>query len=56
MYILPLDMHIICWAYMVYMPYLVGIFVYGAYLAITSEVEIAAGCVLGYIWKKILGL
>ena len=33
-----------------YMPYLVGIFVSGTYLAITCEVKVAVCCVLAYIY------
>ena len=38
--------------YLMYMPNLVGIFVSRTYLAITSEVCIAVGCVLAHVCKN----
>ena len=43
----PLYMHV---KYFTYMPNLMGIFVYGTYLAIICAVEIVVGCVLVYIY------
>ena len=39
--------------YMVYIPKLVGIFVYAIYLAITCNLYVAAGCILGYICTNV---
>ena len=41
--------------FLAYMPKLVGIFVFGTYLAITCEIEFAVDCAWAYIYKM-LGL
>ena len=43
-------MHII---YIVYMQNVVGIFVFGTYLEITCEIEVAVPCVLTHICKNV---
>ena len=48
---MTLNMHVSCLAYMTYVPKLVGIFLFGTYLAITCKVETEVACVLAYICK-----
>ena len=49
------DIHIMHWAYMAYVPSLIGIDYSGVYFAITCEVEVAVGCVW-HIYVKRLAL
>ena len=44
MHIHPAHMHVKYLVYMAYMPYFMGIFISGTYLATTGELEVAVGC------------
>ena len=44
MHIHPAHIHVKYLVYMAYMPYFMGIFVSGTYIATTGELEVAVGC------------